>query len=299
MNSPAVRFLFLVVIWATLSVFALAQSPFESGSRKKIQVSETGWKAKAYMQLSLTQKQLRDEIAGIIRKNRGSVFSLAFLLLIGLSFLYGVVHAIGPGHGKSIVMSYMLSEEPPTLIKGISAGTIIAFGEAISAIVIVYGIYFLSLGRIGPGFSAAELKIKTGAYLFILLIGLILLLYRIKKHSKILVKKSKSLHSDHQPRKSGMLVAASLGIIPCPGVRILLLFSLAMKFTLTGIILALSMALGMAITISGFGLSMMVFKTRLLGVFSSDYRRLESIKGILGLAGAAMIVILAFVMLLI
>jgi len=299
MKNQIVRVALLSIVTVAMPILLWAQSPFQSGTGKMEKDLDIGWKEKAYIQFSLAQKRLRSEITSVVRKNRGSVFSSAFLILVGLSFLYGVVHAVGPGHGKSIVMSYMLSEDSPTLFKGILVGTIVAFGEAASAIVIVYSIFFLSLGRMGPNFAKAENLIKTGSYGFILLIGLILLLFRIKKYTEKFIKKNKPSNPDQMRPKSGILVAASLGIIPCPGVMVLLLFMLAMKLPLTGVVLALFMALGMAITISGFGLSVIVFKTRLLSIFSSNHRYLEAIEAILGISGAILIIIVASVMLLI
>ena len=42
--------------------------------------------------------------------------------LAGLSFLYGVFHAAGPGHGKAIIASYMIANE-----RALRRGTKIAF----------------------------------------------------------------------------------------------------------------------------------------------------------------------------
>src|SRR3546814_4386516 len=41
-----------------------------------------------------------------IRRGEGP---LALWLGLGIAFLYGVAHALGPGHGKAVVASYFLS----------------------------------------------------------------------------------------------------------------------------------------------------------------------------------------------
>ena len=48
-------------------------------------------------------------LAGMIRaaKTDGS----AYWGLIGISFLYGIFHAAGPGHGKAVISSYLLANE--------------------------------------------------------------------------------------------------------------------------------------------------------------------------------------------
>lgn len=39
--------------------------------------------------------------------------------LVGLSFIYGIFHAVGPGHGKAVISSYMIANET-ALRRGIS-----------------------------------------------------------------------------------------------------------------------------------------------------------------------------------
>lgn len=60
----------------------------------------------------------------------------AALFLIGISFLYGVFHAVGPGHGKAVISSYLIATGD-TLRRGI----IISFGsglaQGITAILVV------------------------------------------------------------------------------------------------------------------------------------------------------------------
>jgi nickel/cobalt exporter len=67
-------------------------------------------------------------------KNSGN----AFWLLAGVSFLYGVFHAVGPGHGKSVVTSYLLVTRQ-TARRGIAIAFAAGLTQALTAIVVVTG----------------------------------------------------------------------------------------------------------------------------------------------------------------
>lgn len=56
--------------------------------------------------------------------------------LVGLSFLYGVLHAAGPGHGKAVVTSYVLADGQ-TLKRGIALSFVSAFVQATVAVAMV------------------------------------------------------------------------------------------------------------------------------------------------------------------
>jgi nickel/cobalt exporter len=60
----------------------------------------------------------------------------AFWLLAALSFLYGIFHAVGPGHGKSVITSYLLVTRQ-TARRGIVISFVAGLMQALTAITVV------------------------------------------------------------------------------------------------------------------------------------------------------------------
>jgi len=80
-------------------------------------------------------------------------------------------------------------------------------------------------------------------------------------------------------RKIGSLATAFVvGMIPCPGVVLVMLFSVSMDMIGLGFLLALSMTLGMAVTISAVVVIGTVGKNLALGAL----KRRKDIAGIVG-----------------
>ncbi|WP_394687935.1 nickel/cobalt transporter [Hoeflea sp.] len=65
--------------------------------------------------------------------------------LVSLSFLYGVFHAAGPGHGKAVISSYMIANEV-ALRRGVLLSFLSSFLQATTAIVVVTATYYLLRG---------------------------------------------------------------------------------------------------------------------------------------------------------
>lgn len=106
-------------------------------------------------------------LAGLIRaaKTDGS----AYWGLIGISFIYGIFHAAGPGHGKAVISSYLLANEE-TWRRGIVLSFAAALLQAITAIVVV-GIGALILGVTAKMMGDAVHIIETVGYALIVLLG--------------------------------------------------------------------------------------------------------------------------------
>lgn len=82
------------------------------------------------------QRDLTGAMTGAVRrlKTGDVVSSTAFLAFV--SFMYGVLHAVGPGHGKFVIASYALANEQ-TVRRGIALSFMAAVIQALSAIVLV------------------------------------------------------------------------------------------------------------------------------------------------------------------
>jgi nickel/cobalt transporter (NicO) family protein len=74
------------------------------------------------------------ELSGLIRaaKTDGS----ALWGLMGISFIYGIFHAAGPGHGKAVISSYLLANEE-TWRRGVALSFASALLQSLTAVIFV------------------------------------------------------------------------------------------------------------------------------------------------------------------
>jgi len=116
----------------------------------------------------MKQAEFYRQFSGLIRaaKTDGS----AAWTLFGLSFLYGVFHAAGPGHGKAVISSYMIANDE-TWRRGVFLSFASAFLQALVAVVIV-GIAAAMLNATAATMKTAVDWIEIVSYALIMLIGL-------------------------------------------------------------------------------------------------------------------------------
>ena len=167
------------------------------------------------------------------------------LLIFALSFGYGVVQAIGPGHGKALVAGYLLAN-PTKRSHVFQIGFLIAIVHALSALVVTLAAYYL------VQISAIKLFRQVNPPLFQISGALIVLmgcwlLYDVWR-SRNITKESV------RPHKSRFGVVVLAGVVPCPGVITLCFFAITLSHMTIGIIAAIFMSLGMGLTISLAGL---------------------------------------------
>jgi nickel/cobalt transporter (NicO) family protein len=93
--------------------------------------------------------------------------------LFGLSFLYGIFHAAGPGHGKAVISSYIVANNE-TWTRGVVLSFASALLQALVAVMVV-GIAAALLGATAATMGRAVNVIEILSYSLIILIGVRLL----------------------------------------------------------------------------------------------------------------------------
>ena len=98
--------------------------------------------------------------------------------LLGISFLYGIFHAAGPGHGKAVISSYLVANGE-TWRRGIVLSFVSALLQALVAVAIV-GIAAALLNATAGQMCSAERVIEIASYGLIVLVGLRLIFVKGK-----------------------------------------------------------------------------------------------------------------------
>ncbi|MGU3400518.1 nickel/cobalt transporter [Brucellaceae bacterium D45D] len=107
-------------------------------------------------------------------------------VLIGLSFVYGIFHAAGPGHGKAVISSYMIANET-ALRRGIFLSFISSLLQAIMAVAVV-GLAWFALRGTGISMNQTARYMEIASFALVLFFGLWLLARKLPR----LFKKSDS-----------------------------------------------------------------------------------------------------------
>jgi nickel/cobalt exporter len=113
------------------------------------------------------QAEFYRQFSGLIRAAKAD--GSATWSLFGLSFLYGVFHAAGPGHGKAVIASYLVANEE-TWRRGVVLSFASALLQALVAVVIV-GIAAALLNATAATMRSAVNVIEILSYALIVLIG--------------------------------------------------------------------------------------------------------------------------------
>jgi ABC-type nickel/cobalt efflux system permease component RcnA len=193
-------------------------------------------------------------------------------LLIG--FLYGVFHALGPGHGKSVIVGYFLGREAHPL-RGIAMASWISFSHVVGAIVIVTVVHFILAQSLASPVDEVD-GLRVFSYGAILLIGLAMIWQALRggghahAHAHHGHDHAHGEHCAHVPgarpgmRKEQGLLGFAAGFIPCSGAILILVFALTNGIVLSGIAMTLAIAVGMAITLSVMGVASILVRRQIV-----------------------------------
>src|SRR5438132_5393806 len=117
------------------------------------------------------QAEFYRQFSGLIRAAKAD--GSAVWSLVGLSFLYGIFHAVGPGHGKAVISSYLVANQE-TWTRGVVLSFASALLQALVAVAVV-GLAAALLNATAATMNRAVNAIEIVSYSLIIVIGVRLL----------------------------------------------------------------------------------------------------------------------------
>jgi len=204
--------------------------------------------------LTMWQYELNSYISNSIQSiDNNSSISLSLTVLF-IAFLYGLIHAAGPGHGKAIVGFYFMGEQKKgknNFLKAFEMGYLIAIIHTISALITTFVLFFIIKTMFYKNFRDTYDYMVHISAVMIILVGIYIIYesYKNKKYKETNIK----------VKKSKYMVALTAGAVPCPGVMTITLFSIIQQKYILGILSAVAMSIGMGLTISLAGILGILF----------------------------------------
>jgi len=297
-SGPNINKVLLAIICCFLLMSPLIgnadENPFITKKAPEKKIAPPTVFAPIYNGITLLQHALNRELTHRIKELKGNRANRTLASLVFISFLYGLIHAAGPGHGKVVMFSYFLSQKGQVQ-KGLILGNLIAFFHALSGVVIVSVIYFVLKSSYLLPIEAITKKLMVISYSLITILGLVFL---TKNLFGLGIKSPTEKIVNPLPTKRSILpIAIAVGMVPCPGIIIIMLFTLSLDLFFTGVFLSFSMALGMAITISLAGILSIIGQKGVLKALIKNNRTTVFIQKGFSIIGSALIILLGIVLL--
>jgi len=233
------------------------------------------------------QAEFYRQISALMRAAKAD--GSAIWALLGLSFLYGVFHAAGPGHGKAVISSYVVANEQ-TWRRGVALSFASALLQAIVAVALV-SVAVVLFKASTRAMCDAERIIEIASYGLIALVGARLLWVKGRGFLNTLHAREQPLravgaavtprrhdghhaharhdhHHDHDHAwghahgplpadlagpggwQRGLSAIVAVGLRPCSGAILVLVFALAQGLYWLGVASTFVMGLGTAITVA-------------------------------------------------
>lgn len=280
----------LLLIWEVIP--AKAQNPFTSKDDQQ-QVSSAPPLPHPFLtRIALWQQELNRKMAALTREAKETGSMRPLLALIIIAFAYGVLHAAGPGHGKAVTVSYLLSRGK-NLSLGILLGNLTALFHALSGVGLVLTVHFVLQKGVAGSLGSVTHTTQLISYGLIVLLGAVLLIRSMVSWCRQTGNKRSSSIGRSKDRLSHPLwPAIAAGMIPCPGVVLVMLFCMSLDVPGLGLLLVAFLTLGMAVTISAVGVAGLVGKNLVLKALERRHTMAENIERIIETAAALMVMTL-------
>lgn len=240
------------------------------------------WQAwpQVMMKSILWQREVNQQMSSLLKAVAADPAKAGGSLLI-FSFLYGVLHALGPGHGKIVITTWLATH--PSKLKS-SIGLTLASSLLQGMVAIVLVVVVLTLLKLpARQLHLSSFWLEKGSYALVGVLGLLLSWRAVKKLRMLMRKPTFRTFTPHHVHnaqcgcghqhlptqaqlqsgedwRARLMIILSMGMRPCSGAIMVLLFSKVIGVFSWGVISALAMAAGTSLTITSLALLVHSFR---------------------------------------
>jgi ABC-type nickel/cobalt efflux system permease component RcnA len=275
------------------------------------------------------QSRLNEKVQETLANQRNGSDLFATWMIVLCSFAYGVLHALGPGHGKVVVSAYLASRRARFIDAALLSGWS-ALVQSLSAIVLVGGAAWLSREGL-PGVLTRASSLELASYVALLCVGA-WSLWAIstrrdccdtdrvelmpKRRASLMQRGSSSGDQDEaaylgaslaqrrsrarwartdvergasRGRNQIFMTGVAVGVRPCVGAIFVLIAALANNVFIVGVLASLAMGAGVACTVTAIGMASLSVNRMVSNAAVFRRQKVERIRFGLALAGAIFI----------
>lgn len=265
----------LLIIFAILISFPSFSNPFHSQPEQK-QPPKVRTSNAAPPFLIEWQLELREKIGDLLSQIKEGENNKSFFLILLTGFIYGILHAAGPGHRKSVLFSIFLSRESK-LWEPATAGILSAFLHGSSGILLILILKNITYRFLSLKLDTVSTYMETISFFLLLLFSIILIMVHLfhKKKKK----------EDNDNRRNIFLTIAITSIFPCPGAILILLLAFSFDILFVGVLTVIALSLGMGITITAIAYLGKFGRISFFNFFKSKEQLLAKINNVIELSG--------------
>lgn len=238
-----------------------------------------------------------------------------------LAFAYGVLHTLGPGHGKAVIVSYFVGQGG-SLRRGLTMGVRVALFHVLSAVIIAVATDLIVRQALGSA-PASYTVVRLVSYGAIAAIGFWMLQQVMDRQPETQLATANAgsaslspslgdavLSGDQTPQLSQQLqhqsqgicscigcgdakggwLSLAIGAVPCSGALLVLLYGLANNLLWASLLMVLAISLGMAITLSAIGVAAIWGREQVGKRSGSDRKRQKRFQGLQLLSACAVLI---------
>jgi ABC-type nickel/cobalt efflux system permease component RcnA len=256
-------------------------------------------------------RTFHESLAGSLHALQDTGSATALVSLVAGGFLYGVLHAIGPGHGKVVIGAYMFADAR-TLRQGLLITALSSLLQAAVAIALVLALFF-ALGLAHGAMASATTWMEWVSLGLLAVVGVILVVrgavflrgqHGISDNSRRghhgcsetasrcacgHAPSERQLRDVHDLRGMAAVVA-SVGLRPCSGALLLMSLACLAGQIGAGIAATLAMGAGTGLSVAAVAYGALRSRRWLLTLVSATEERLATVTGFASILGGLVLI---------